>query len=636
MRGLGRLILVGGEGLFSRSTNTYNLAAAAGSISRRRINSSIYFHAYSKARAKAFQRSSPLFPFSYLSQFGGSIQSTRHHTQTAARPEFTDNGKALEKGDIISLNDLLFTPTRNYLVKNNNQHVKAEELKGKVVILYFVPLSGHSIPYNNKDVFSSELKDVYNDLLPLNNNFEVVLVVMDDHCEGQIPVSSTTDPQEEFEDLFSSMPWTAVPFSDAGSRKRIEKRLFKREECAPPVMFVIDSTGMVLQTCRVWHILQDFGALGFPFSDERINFLLAEDDAAAKNPSLDTLLASPQRSYVISNKGDKVPIDTMKHKVVALYFYYVDMPDHYLTSELDCVCDMLAKLKKGFEVVVIFIRNFHVDDWEKSCLEIFKSMPWLALPFRDESCKRLKRIFKLSYNGQTVSHQLVIVGPNAEFVEPFGASLLLHCNISAYPFSREKLVELETNKVKGLKLDMLCHPNTVLRSIDGYRQVSFKELFGKRIMLVLEWSDIENYIYVDDSAFTRFAPMLKGRYAQTWGSNDEFEVIRIIIDSKSGTVEQLDLDNSECLLSLEREHADMGWLVMLASDLKLNLSSSHYWYDKSPSYFQSCFQIFAFDGNGRLVRKTMYPTFENMEFPFYAGSLEEETLAQLSTAFLNY
>ena len=155
-------------------------------------------------------------------------------------------------------------------------------------------------------------------------------------------------------------------------------------------------------------------------------------------------------------------------------------------------------------------------------------------------------------------------------------------------------------------------------------------------MLVLEWSDIENYIYVDDSAFTRFAPMLKGRYAQTWGSNDEFEVIRIIIDSKSGTVEQLDLDNSECLLSLEREHADMGWLVMLASDLKLNLSSSHYWYDKSPSYFQSCFQIFAFDGNGRLVRKTMYPTFENMEFPFYAGSLEEETLAQLSTAFLNY
>ncbi|KAL8121331.1 hypothetical protein AgCh_018171 [Apium graveolens] len=153
-----------------------------------------------------------------------------------------------------------------------------------------MPLSGHCITYNNKDAFSAELKDVYND-----------------HCEGQIiPVSSTTDPQEEFKDLFSSMPWTAIPFSDAGSRKHIEKRLFKREKYAAPVMFVIDSAGMVLQTHDVWEILRDFGALGFPFSDKRIIFLQAEDEAAAKNPSLNTLLAAPQRSYVISNKGDKV------------------------------------------------------------------------------------------------------------------------------------------------------------------------------------------------------------------------------------------------------------------------------------------------------------------------------------------
>ncbi|KAL8121607.1 putative nucleoredoxin 1 [Apium graveolens] len=133
-----------------------------------------------------------------------------------------------------------------------------------------MPLSGHFIPYNNKDAFSADLKDVYNDLLPLNN-FEVVLVVQDDHCEGQIiPVSSTTDPQEEFKDLFSSMPWTAIPFSDAGSMKRSENRLFKREEYGPPVMFVIDSTGIILQTHHVWDILRDFGALGFPFSDTRI------------------------------------------------------------------------------------------------------------------------------------------------------------------------------------------------------------------------------------------------------------------------------------------------------------------------------------------------------------------------------
>lgn len=31
--------------------------------------------------------------------------------------------KCIEKGDIIDLNDFLFTKTRDYLVKNNNQQV---------------------------------------------------------------------------------------------------------------------------------------------------------------------------------------------------------------------------------------------------------------------------------------------------------------------------------------------------------------------------------------------------------------------------------------------------------------------------------------------------------------------------------
>ncbi|XP_074324135.1 putative nucleoredoxin 1 [Apium graveolens] len=288
MRGLGRLI-VGGRFL-TKPTNTRNLTTRI----FRKINSTpCTSRTISSRYAYAYRKSC------YVFQFRGYFQSTVYHTEVAGRTE-------LKKGDIISLNELLFTSNRDYLVKNNNQHVKADELKGKVVLLYFMPLSGHCIPYNNKDAFSADLKDVYNDLLPLNN-FEVVLVVQDDHCEGQIiPVSSTTDPQEEFKDLFSSMPWTAIPFSDAGSRKRIENRLFKREEYGPPVMFVIDSTGIILQTHHVWDILRDFGALGFPFSDTRINFLQAEDDAAAKNPSLNTLLASPQRSYVISNKGDQV------------------------------------------------------------------------------------------------------------------------------------------------------------------------------------------------------------------------------------------------------------------------------------------------------------------------------------------
>ncbi|KAK1396043.1 hypothetical protein POM88_005906 [Heracleum sosnowskyi] len=45
------------------------------------------------------------------------------------------------------------------------------------------------------------------------------------------------------------------------------------------------------------------------------------DQLAGKKPSLGALLASPERDYVISNKGDKVPIHTLEEKEVALYFY---------------------------------------------------------------------------------------------------------------------------------------------------------------------------------------------------------------------------------------------------------------------------------------------------------------------------
>ncbi|XP_074381648.1 putative nucleoredoxin 1-1 [Apium graveolens] len=306
------------------------------------------------------------------------------------------------------------------------------------------------------------------------------------------------------------------------------------------------------------------------------------------------------------------------------------MPDQFLRNKLECVYNMLAKLKKDFEVVLIFIRNLHVDGWEESCWGTFDSMPWLALPFRDESCKKLKRIFKLSNDGRNDSNKLVIVGPNAEFVEPFGTSVLLNYNISAYPFTRKKATELETEVVKELKLDMLMDPDTVL--IGNYGEVSFSKLFGKRVMLVLERFDVD---FNENNAYKGFLLMLRGSYLKT-RYTDEFEVIRVIIDNtESCGGKHLNLGHLERLLSLDRNFAGILGFVTLASSLKLDLSSSHFWYGKSLSDFQSYFQIFAFERNGRLVRKTMYPTFENLEFPFYAGSLEEETSAQLSRILLN-
>lgn len=40
--------------------------------------------------------------------------------------------------------------------------------------------------------------------------------------------------------------------------------------------------------------------------------------------------------------------------------------------------------------------------------------------------------------------------------------------------------------------------------------------------------------------------------------------------------------------------------------------------------------MIAFDQDGRAVRKTINPSIEDMDFPFYDGSMEEEVFSQLT------
>lgn len=74
----------------------------------------------------------------------------------------------------------------------------------------------------------------------------------------------------------------------------------------------------------------------------------------------------------------------------------------------------------------------------------------------------------------------------------------------------------------------------------------------------------------------------------------------------------------------------VGNLVSPASELKHDLGSSPFWYGIHTNYlFEFHLPIYAFSLDGRLVRKTLFPKFEDRKFPFYAGGLEEETLSQL-------
>lgn len=177
----------------------------------------------------------------------------------------------------------------------------AEQLAGKVIVLFFVSLS-HG---NTGGVWGDYIrihKDLYNDLKP-ENNYEIVFVGVNDYdprFKRDIP-----EPHVYFEYLFSRMPWTAIPFSDIATRKRLQRTFGICKNLYTPKSFVVDSKGMVLFD-GTFNVFGIYGTEGYPFSKEKIELLCSEDDVATKQPSLKTLLGSSIRDYVISNTGDKV------------------------------------------------------------------------------------------------------------------------------------------------------------------------------------------------------------------------------------------------------------------------------------------------------------------------------------------
>lgn len=97
------------------------------------------------------------------------------------------------------------------------------------------------------------------------------------------------------------MPWTAIPFSDSMSRKRLGSTFCISGDDDYPSTFVIDSKGTVLQYQGFRCF--DHGADAFPFTNESFDRLRARLDAIIDNPSLKKLLVSPQSDYLINNKN---------------------------------------------------------------------------------------------------------------------------------------------------------------------------------------------------------------------------------------------------------------------------------------------------------------------------------------------
>lgn len=597
--------------MYSPVKNTSMCVIGRGNLFPTRLNTSYRYNFNCTRAVKASRKNT----FSSISCLGSHAQCGGLHykwatgsaeflwlTEEKEEEEEEERAKGIYKiGDVVNISQLLFTKDRDYLIKSNDsQLVMSEHLAGKVIVMYFVPLRPDCF---SVEEFTNSLIDTYNDL-KFMNCFEVVLVVVDDVTSFDKELGKLCpDPSllGEFEHLFSQMPWVAIPFSDITSRKLLKRKFCHSRKLFEPKEVLIDSEGMILHTFPQ-SLFQIYGSLAYPFTDERIAFLKAEDENTTRQPSLKALLGTAERDYVISNKGDKVPIHTLENKVVALLFYEGGYMPCFVIRQLKKYYNELAKNNQNFEVVLLYLYDtfFTRCTNEEAFWYTFETMPWLALPYKDPAHKKLKRLFSYPYLRQIGNDpSLVIVGPHKKIIDP-GAIAVLK-GYDANLLTREVFARLEAQRDRELNLKMLCGPETVFRRKNG-SQVRFSQLAGKRIIFLFE-GEYPKY----DGAY--FLKNLKDRYMQMKGTADEFEVIYF--------------PNNKDKCCHGKRVADVPWLVSRVSELLPGGGSFLSFYWKCYNRYKSSF-LLAFGRDGSLVRRTICPVFGDTGFPFYVEGVEIE------------
>ena len=170
-------------------------------------------------------------------------------------------------------------------------------LEGKTIVLYFS--ASWCRPCRR---FTPQLIETYGELSSEGKGLEVVFV-------------SGDRDEDSFNGYFSKMPWLAIPFSDSKARDQL-KKLFKLRGI--PHLVILDARGEVVNEEGV-EAVRDYGSGAYPFTLEKINKLKEDEEAAKREQTLQTVLVSPSRDYLISNNGNKVI------SIFLLWFCYITL-----------------------------------------------------------------------------------------------------------------------------------------------------------------------------------------------------------------------------------------------------------------------------------------------------------------------
>ncbi|XP_034908653.1 probable nucleoredoxin 1 [Populus alba] len=317
-----------------------------------------------------------------------------------------------------TISSILVSSSRDYVISNDGKKIPVLELEGKLVGLYF---SIHTMCCE----FSPKLVELYKTLKEKRENFEVVLISLDDE-------------EEDFKESFETMPWLALPFKD----KSCEKLVRYFELGTIPNLVIIGQDGKTLNP-NVAELIEDHGIEAYPFTPEKLDELAAIEKAKLESQTLESVLVNGENDFVIDKSGSKVPVSALVGKNILLYFSAQWCPP--CRAFLPKLIEAYHTIKgKGNAFEVIFISS---DSDQSTFDEFYSEMPWLALPFGDERKQILSRKFKIQGIPAAVA-----IGPSGRTITKEARMHLTAYGADAFPFTEEHLKQLEEEieeKAKG-------------------------------------------------------------------------------------------------------------------------------------------------------------------------------------------
>ncbi|XP_066378874.1 probable nucleoredoxin 1-1 [Miscanthus floridulus] len=397
------------------------------------------------------------------------------------------------------IGDILATAERDFLVRNSGEQVKISSIEASPVAIYF---SASWCPPCRR--FTPKLIEVYKELASQGKSFEVVFASADQN-------------EEAFNEYFAKMPWLAVPFSDTEGRAALDGRF---KVSGIPHLVILDAkTGEVYTEDGV-EFVSEYGVEAYPFTPDRINELKEQEKAEKENQTIQSVLGTPTRDYLISNKGDKVPISELEGKYVGLCFVVDGYgPVIEFTNLLAKIYEKLKEVGEKFEVVAVSL-----DSEESAFNESFAKMPWLAIPQGDQKCEKLVRYFELRS-----LPTLVLIGPDGKTLNSNVADIIDEHDFEAwegFPFSAEKL-EILAEKAKAKAASQTLESLLISGELDFVigkdgAKVPVSELVGKTVLLYFsaKWC----------GPCRAFLPTLVKEYNNIKAKNSDFEIVFISSD----------------------------------------------------------------------------------------------------------